>query len=225
MLKTVAVIFALIGLASAVQAPVPVSAEAHHHLKFENEYVRVYDAVVEPGDETLFHVHSSDYVYISLSDAHLKAQILGGPVVDLSLKSGQSVFTKAPTTHRVINPGPTVFRCIAAEILKSPNGSAQEPPMNVPGYSVLLENDLVRVVRLVLDPGQSTGLHTHNLMSLGVAVTAARMAYQEPGQEKQVAELKAGDFNWHRVKRTHTVTNVGQTRFEAVEIEWKERGK
>lgn len=222
MLKTLATTVIFFAFMSAAQAPVPVSQEAHHHLKFENEYVRVFDAIVEPGDETLFHVHSKDYVYVSLTDNVLKAQVQGSPIIELPIKEGQTVFTKAPVTHRVINPGPGVFRTIAAEILKTPASGEHEAPLTgVTGYSIVLENDLVRVVRLVLKPGESTGVHTHTMMSLGIAVRGARMSYQESGKEAQVAELKPGDFNWHPVKRTHDVKNVGDSTFEAIEIEWK----
>jgi quercetin dioxygenase-like cupin family protein len=222
MLRTAITLLALIGLAVAVQAPVPVSQEHHHHFKFENEYVRVYDTSLDPGDETLFHIHSNDYAYVNLFDVNLKAQVLGGPIVDLPVKAGQCIFSKAPLTHRVMNPTRDLFRNITVEILKNPHSAAQEPAMTgVPGYSIVLDNERIRVARLVLEPGQSTGIHTHNLMSLGVAVTGAKVAYQEPGQAEQVAELKAGDFNWHPTKRTHTVKNVGQTRFEAIEIELK----
>jgi len=44
----------------AAQAPVPLSGEPRHHLKFENQYVRVFDVLVPPGDATLFHTHSND---------------------------------------------------------------------------------------------------------------------------------------------------------------------
>jgi hypothetical protein len=33
--------------------------------------------------------------------------------------------------------------------------------------------------------------------------------------------MKAGDFDWHTGPLTHTITNVGSTRFEAIEAVWK----
>jgi hypothetical protein len=45
------VIFSLTGLSwLSIQSPIPVLNEPRHHLKFENEYVRVFDVVVPPGD-------------------------------------------------------------------------------------------------------------------------------------------------------------------------------
>src|SRR6516225_5104296 len=83
---------------------VPVSKEPHHRFKFENEFVRVYDVLVEPGDATLYHTHSSDYVLVNLTNTKLKAQTLGSPSMDLPVTVGQTVFTRAPITHRVVNP-------------------------------------------------------------------------------------------------------------------------
>src|SRR5215472_6856554 len=113
----------------AFQSPVPVTKEGHHHLKFENKYVRVFDVVVPANDETLFHVHANDYAYVSLGDAALKAQSPGGPVTDLNLKNGEVRFTKATITHRVINPGATPFRNITVEILASPGIKEEKAPM------------------------------------------------------------------------------------------------
>ena len=201
---------------------VPVSKEPHHHFKFENEFVRVYDVLVEPGDATLYHTHSSDYVFVNLTNTQLKAQNMGSGAIDLPVTIGQTVFTKAAITHRVMNPDKVAFRNITVEILKTPAARPESSPLaGIPGHQIVLDNDRVRIERLVLEPGQTTGTHTHTLMSLGIAVTAAKVAYQSEDGKEQVAEFKAGDFNWHPQPRTHSLKNVGTTRFEAVEIEWK----
>ena len=221
MLKNV-FIFLIVILTAAFQSPVPVEKEAHHHLKFENKYVRVFDAVVDPGDETLFHLHSNDYVFVTFGNITVKAQALDQQPADLILKDGEVRYTKAPITHRVINQSSATFHALAVEILASSGVKEEGAPLKgTPGHSIVLENDRVRVERLILEPGQSTGIHTHTLMSLGVAVTAAKVAYESPGQSPQVAEFQPGVFNWHGEKRTHSLKNVGTTRFEAVEIEWK----
>ena len=204
------------------QEAVPVSKEPHHRFKFENEFVRVYDVMVEPGDATLYHTHSSDYVLVNLTNTKLKAQALGSPSMDLPVTVGQTVFTRGPIAHRVVNPDTVPFRNITVEVLKTPPAQAEKSPLSgVPGHEIVLENDRVRIERLVLEPGQSTGKHTHTLMSLGIAVMAARVAYQGEDGNETVADFKAGDFNWHGQPRTHSLKNVGTTRFEAIEIEWK----
>jgi len=216
----------LIALASVAMfaatppAGVPLQEEPMHHLKFENAYVRVFDVLVPAGAQTRFHEHKNDYVFVSLGDARVRSERTDGTSVALDLKNGEARFS-APLTHRAINLGETPFRNITVEILKNAGSPPERPSPAMPGHSVVLENDRVRIDRQMLDPGQSTGLHTHTLMSLGICVSPARVEYSEPGGKSETADLEAGQFNWHPTARTHSLKNVGKTRFEAIEIEWK----
>jgi beta-alanine degradation protein BauB len=54
--------------------PVPVEQEPHHRWIFENQYVRVLDVVLAPGESTLFHTHSHDSVAVRLTDASAQEQ-------------------------------------------------------------------------------------------------------------------------------------------------------
>jgi len=208
-------------LPSTVQSPVPVANEPRHHLKFENEYVRVFDVVVPPGDTTLFHVHSSDYAFVSIGDATLKAEVMGGQPSDLIVKNGEARFTKGPITHRVSNVAGAPFRNITIEILKSPGPVGFSTPDTSPGHSVVLENDRVRVERLILEPGRSTNIHTHSLSALSVFLTKSKVRVESPGAKAETIEYKPGDFRWRSAPITHSIKNIGSTRFEAVGIDWK----
>jgi quercetin dioxygenase-like cupin family protein len=205
----------------SVQAPVPLASEPRHHLKFENQYVRVFDVTVPPGDATLFHTHSNDYVFVMIGDANLKAEVMGSAPVDLNVKNGEVRFTKGPITHRVTNPASTLFRNITIEILGSPGSAAASTPDTSPGHSNVLENDRVRVERLVLEPGQATNMHTHGLSALSVFLTNAKIRVESPGQKPETIGYKPGDFRWRAAPVTHSLKNVGSTRFEAVGIDWK----
>ena len=203
------------------QSYVPVGAEPHHHLKFENRYVRVFDVLVPAGDATLFHLHPNDYVFVTISGANLKAQIMGRQPTDLNLKTGDVRFSKAPLTHRVVNVGQTPFRNLTVEILSSPgSATAPGPPENVTGYTPVLENERVRVYRLILEPGQSTGAYKRQLSGLSVTVSSGKIMVESAGR-KHTTEFEAEDFRWHTGAATQAFTNVGTSRFEAVEIEWK----
>jgi quercetin dioxygenase-like cupin family protein len=209
-------------LAAPAQSPVPVGREPRHHLKFENQYVRVFDVVVPPGDATLFHTHANDYAFVSIGDANLKAEVLGGQPADLVLKDGEVRFTKGVITHRVTNVSRAPFRNITIEILSSPggkNGAADVPV--TPGHTLVLENDRIRVERIVLEPGQSTEMHEHALSGLAVVVSAGKIVIESPGKKAETAEFKPGDFRWHTGPVTHKLTNVGKSRFEGVGLEWK----
>lgn len=202
-------------------AAVPIDQEPSHQKKFENDYVRVFDVVVPPRGETLYHVHSHDYVFVSFGAARVRSEPLGARPIDLTLSDGEARFVSGPVTHRAVNLAETPFHNLTVEILKSAGAPAEAPLPAMPGHSIVLENDRIRIDRQVLEPGQSTGPHTHTLSSLGICVSRARVEYSEAGEKAVVADLETGQFNWHSGTRTHSLRNVGKTRFEAIEIEWK----
>lgn len=100
--------------------PVAVEQEPHHHVVFENQYVRVLDVVVNPGDTTLFHKHSLDNVAVQLNEADIKRQFPGEDWVATPAKEGSVGFvagTRTPYTHRISNTGTTIFHVLDVEIL------------------------------------------------------------------------------------------------------------
>jgi hypothetical protein len=110
------------GNASPLTPPVAVQQEPHHHWIFENQYVRVLDVVLPPGETTLFHTHSHDNVALRAGDARIEKQDWGkgwdrpSPVV-----RGEVTFTlgaKQPYTHRLKNVGSTPFHVIDIELLQ-----------------------------------------------------------------------------------------------------------
>lgn len=209
-------------LSPAVQKPVPVGEEPRHRVVFENKYVRVIDAAVAPGDTTLFHTHSVDNVPVAISGGRLRTEVQGRQPTDSEVTTGGVGFAKASYTHRISNTGTTALRFIDAEILASPGSPANAPPLNkVPGHILVLENTSVRVYRVTLDPGQSTGRHTHALSWLGVTISAGKVVIRSPEQNQEKVEVKPGDFRWHTGAETHSLENAGGSRYEAVEIEWK----
>jgi quercetin dioxygenase-like cupin family protein len=100
--------------------PVPVEQEPHHHVIFENQYVRVLDVVLKPGETTLFHKHSLDNVPVILTDAANKRQFPAEDWAPSPAKAGSVGFTigtKTPYVHRISNVGTTVFHVLDVQIL------------------------------------------------------------------------------------------------------------
>ena len=100
--------------------PVPVEEEPHHRVVFENQYVRVLDVVVGPGETTLFHRHSIDNVPIILTDADNKTQFAGKDWAPTPAKAKSVGFIPGdakPYVHRISNQGKTAYHVIDVEIL------------------------------------------------------------------------------------------------------------
>ena len=204
------------------QSPVEIKGEAHHHPKFENEFVRIWDVTVPAGDATLWHVHRNDNVVVTFADANLRLESATAAPAEAQWKFGEVRFAKATYTHRAINIGTTPIHNLTIELLKSP-GPQPEPS---PNYSIartpVLENERVRVFRVTLEPGQSTATHTHVFAGLSIALTSGEIEVTTEGK-KQTDKLRLppGDVRWRAGAVTHSVKNVGKTRFEAVDVELK----
>jgi hypothetical protein len=100
--------------------PVAVEQEPHHRVIFENQYVRVLDVVVKPGETTLFHKHSIDNIPIILTDADNRTQFAGKDWAPTPAKAKSVGFIPGagkPYVHRINNQGTTVFHVIDVEVL------------------------------------------------------------------------------------------------------------
>jgi quercetin dioxygenase-like cupin family protein len=204
---------------------VPATREPHHNVKLENRYVRILDVTVPPFDSTLYHIHENPYVYVSIGAATLKAQVEGAnTITDLILKDGEVRYSAA-VTHRVGNIGAADFRNITVQIQgrdeTPPASGRQAGPEAATGAAAVLDNPLVRVDRVILEAGQSTGAHTHPKSNLLVAVHDGSLRLETLGHPTTAVTMTAGDFDWQTGARSHTITNTGTTRFEAIEIVWK----
>ena len=201
----------------AAQSPVTLDHESKHHPVFSNEWTRVLDVVVPAGDSTLFHVHPNDYVFVTFGDVALKSQALGADKADLLLANGEVRLTAAPITHRVLNPSTSPFHNLTIELLKS-SGIALSPTT---AGTVVLDSAKVRVERIVLEPGASTIRHAHPGPGLDVSVSAGTVDIVNDKGPTQHLTFAPASYRWNDAGRIHTIKNVGKTRVEIVEIEWK----
>jgi len=105
-----------------VGATLAVEDEPHHHLVYENQYVRMLEVRLAPGEVTEFHTHSHDNLAVRLSDAMVTRQDEGKEWVPIEkVVPGQVSLTRgaeSPYTHRVKNAGSTAFRVIDVELLQ-----------------------------------------------------------------------------------------------------------
>lgn len=212
----------LLLFSQAGQKVVPVGDEPRHRTVFSNQYVRVIDATVAPGDTTLFHTHTEDNVPVAISGSRMRTEILDGKTSESTVESGNIWFAKGAYTHRITNIGQTTLRFIDAEVLATPGTAASIPVLDkVPGLTMEIDNERVRVYRVKLGPGQSTGLYSHATAGLTVAITAGRIAVASSDGSQRVTDIRPGEFSWRGGAEAHSIQNLGDSLYEAVEIEWK----
>lgn len=202
------------------QSPVEISSEPRHHPKFENEFVRIWDVTVPANDATLWHAHRSDNVVVVFGDVNLRIETVGRDAVETQWKFGEVKFAKATYVHRAMNVGTTSFHNLTIELLKAP-GPIKDLPKET-GREPVLENERLRAYRIILEPGQSTPVHTHPVSGLAINLTPAELEVTTKGKDKSDRlNLPLGESRWRAGAVTHSIKNVGKTRFEGVDIEFK----
>src|SRR6266852_4665493 len=84
-----AVLVLAIGLNAQAPIAVPIPKEPHHHLVFENSYVRVFRVSVPAHEATLLHQHDVPYLYVALGPADVINAVQGKPEVRLVMADEQ----------------------------------------------------------------------------------------------------------------------------------------
>jgi quercetin dioxygenase-like cupin family protein len=82
---------------------------------------------------------------------------------------------------------------------------------------VKFENDRVRVLEFVSDPGDKEGWHSHPAFVV-YAVTGGTLRINTPDGKSNDVEFKAGDIRF-REPVTHTTENIGKTQLHAIIVE------
>lgn len=98
----------------------------------------------------------------------------------------------------------------------------------------LFENDRVIVWEMLLEPGESTGIHTHKHEYLVHVLEGSTLSTSdESGTPTGDFEFETGSTNWIsieddevvlgdlRVPVTHDATNIGKSRYREILVEFK----
>jgi quercetin dioxygenase-like cupin family protein len=207
---------------------VEITAEPHHRMIFQNEYVRVFDVVVSPKDATLMHNHRHDYLYVVLGAAEISNEVKGKAPVKVALAEGDVRFTEGGFAHIARNVGATQFHNITIELLQDEkNRSAPEKwnaenAIHVQGGSedVLFVKDGVRAARVQMQTAGFERKHHHAGPQLVIALTEVVLRSDTQDKGASNIELKAGEIRWLEGNLTHTVTNVGSQPAKLVSLEF-----
>jgi len=201
-------------------APVPVEQEPHHHLVLKNDNLLVLRVILQPGESSLYHVHSVDDVAVWLGNTSSAQQLPNEPEsAPVEQKPGNvtlRTLRETPFTHRVHNVGKGLFDVLDVEILQRP-----EHPSSAVAGPVAGENPSARVYKWTLAPGGATPMHTHERPYLIVAATGFNLKMTAPDEQSATHEIKPGDFHWVTSKVTHSLANAGSGEGQIVEIELK----
>ena len=93
-------------------------------------------------------------------------------------------------------------------------------------HLVLLENESVRVLKVVLRPGQIEPFHTHKLPNVFILTQQARIRYYDESKAPifdthERAESDMPETEWVGPEGLHAVENIDNKIYEAIRMEVK----
>ena len=143
-------LFLFILCPAKVSSQVQVRDEPKHRLTIQNEYIRLLDVWIEPGDTSLFHIHNTPSVFTYLSNSIISVQVKGqGWITDTTTagKAWYNGFPDGPMIHRVCDNGPAPLHVIDVELLAPyvPDSVKPYVPLN---HTILFENERVNAYRV-----------------------------------------------------------------------------
>lgn len=192
--KITSFLAAMLFFSSVLTAQVPVREEPRHKPVLENNYMRLLDVWLPPGDTTLFHIHSTPSFFIYLNKAKISSQVKGqGWVNDESVTgfAWYNPFAPDSLVHRVCNADTISFHVNDIEIL-SPftiNNAGNLKALNFP---VLLNNEKAFAYQL----------HNSNIKKQSISGRGPMIAVLAVGEKvifqntktNQSKEIKTGDY-------------------------------
>ncbi len=209
---------------SAAPTVVPVEQASYHVPVFSNEYVTVLNVFIPPQRASGYHRHSLDSVGVLIADTARTGQVLGAEVTVTTPRGrGSANFTnyaREPLAHTVAMTGDTPFHNIVVELMY-PTPGRFTPGTRGQGYTQILDNERVRVWRLVLEPGQTAPAITQAAPGVRVVIDGGELVESAAGKPDRNKAPRSGEFFWQEAGTTRAVRNVGTTRIDIVEIELK----
>jgi len=101
-------------------------------------------------------------------------------------------------------------------------GRSATPSDAVKGEKVVLENDRVRVVEFVLEPGVPMGMHSHPRDRVEITIAGGHVRVSTPDGKTQEADEKEGSVVFNKASAArHDVVNLGKAALRAYHVELK----
>ena len=190
---------------------------------FENNYVKVDEFMLKPGDKLPLHEGGQRAVY-ALSDYTIR-WTEGDQVTEKTWQKGEAHWHDV-IEHAVENIGDTDARYLVVtrkETNLPESGDymiAQDASQEDKTHSrSVFENEHIRIIEVKLAPGESQSMH-HGINRLIYSLTPCAISYTSDQMNAKESTLEAGDIHWHQADK-HSVANTGETEAHYLIVEFK----
>jgi len=195
-------------------AQIQVRDEPRHHNVFENEFIRILDVHLGPGDTTLYHLHNTPSVFITLANVKVGSQLSGQlPQKGVNLSSLTTYDNIAtPRIHRVWNDDTSWFHVMDIELIAGqPKNNvalidASDLKLNDDELITLFNEKLVTGYKMRFSKGQTMKLPSSRSGYLLVSTREALVDITLNGTIHH-RNMKAGHYVWLDGKEATTITS------------------
>ncbi len=192
---------------------------------FENDDVKVLGVTFPPGKGDNMHDHNPITFYV-LQGGKGQVTLPDGSVNEREVPTGFVGHNRERQRHQVKNIGQDTLKFIIIEHKNLKTASAAHEKLTLPEevspevYKVLLENDDVKVVEVVFEPGQSDKMHQHGVMTF-YGVKGGKLQSTLPDGTVNENQVPDG-FTGHRnTITTHQMKNIGEEEVKVILVEHK----
>lgn len=181
-------------------------------LIFENEYVRVFNSTLEPGEVQPFHRGGNRLIY-ALSNYTID-YYQQEDTTEITWNKG-GLHWHEEGIHAVENVGQTVADYLVIERKKATLPDTEHdidertPILAETGFTIeQFENDYARVCRVTIPSGELMPGH-YCFNRLIYSLSDYKIHYTSEKQDTIDKEFFTGDFHWHPADR-HSIENIGE---------------
>lgn len=191
-----------------VTAQVEVRNEPRHHNVFENEFVRILDVHLGPGDTSLYHLHNTPSVFIVFTDANVGSQLWGKQSQKGTNVSGEVSYDSihTPRTHRVWNDDTTWFHVMDIE-LTNKTKKINVTTIKDPALKLLFNEQQVNGYHLTLKAGKNLRLPGSARGYLLVSKAESTIEF-ESNNVIQNRIIKPSHYIWIEANKSFSIKNM-----------------
>jgi hypothetical protein len=198
-------------------------------VKIDNDAVRIIKATDLPHNKGPLHRHAMNRVMIYLDAGEITLNHEDGRVEEQHWKAGDVAWSLADGMHTSENVGVGPIRLVEIELKKPapatrPVRKPELDPLAIDAahYTLLFENDQVRVFRSWREAGGAEPLHEHTGVGRATVLLTDLDSKVKLANGTTIDQHgSAGDVTWSDGPVTHSSINVGAKRLEVIVVEVK----
>lgn len=208
----------LLKFTNIITAQVHVRDEPRHHNVFENEFIRLLDVHLGPGDTTLYHLHNTPSVFIVLSNSNVGSRLMGGQPQKGANVNGDVSYDSLskPRNHQVWNEDTSWFHVMDVE-LTSKEQKGNVSVVSDPALKLLFNKQQVNGYSIDLNANTSLKLPPSANGYLLVSRSKCTIEFKtNNGTQQRI--MKEGHYIWIEANRSFSLKAANKASFVLLQL-------